>query len=56
MTARVACEVESCDEDHHALGLCLTHYLRQHRGQPLEPDLVHSGATHRTHVSPWRFV
>lgn len=50
------CSVPGCDEEHHAKGLCNTHYLRSHRGQPLDPAAVHSAATHRTRVTPWRYV
>ena len=51
-----SCKVDGCDGEHYALELCSIHYRRQYRGGPLDPDLVHSGATHRTNVTPWRYV
>jgi hypothetical protein len=50
------CRVPSCDDRHWAKGMCRTHYMRAYRGTPLEPESIHSGATHKTRVSPWRFV
>jgi hypothetical protein len=59
------CGLEGCDREHYARDLCYAHYRRWQRfgdpkpDVPLAPGRGHAPvevATHRTRVTPWRYV